>query len=284
MTKKILFISDFKLEHSLGGAQRSNSIIINKGIELGHHIIEATYDSNFEIIDFDYFDIIISSNLEYIYRSYPNIISKISNHKYHVRLEHDLNRYMSQEDRKKLFESCQKTIFLTNFHHQLFINNYGDIFKNVEIVADPIDTSLFYNKQLQRENKILYVGFLHELKGTLIFFDFVMANPMQKFVVAGWGSPVFEFLSKNLPNVEYLGRIEYDQMPNLYNKYESIFYNPVLPEPFCRSICEALFCGMKIIYSSSKMIGCLNELESVGEEKLKFNCENAANIFWNKIS
>ena len=71
-------------------------------------------------------------------------------------------------------------------------------------------------------------------------------------------------------------------MPNLYNKYESIFYNPVLPEPFCRSICEALLCGMKILSSSSKMIGCLNELESVGEEKFKFNCENATQIFWEK--
>ena len=68
----------------------------------------------------------------------------------------------------------------------------------------------------------------------------------------------------------------------LYNKYESIFYNPVLPEPFCRSICEALLCGMKIISSSSKMIGCLNELESVGQEKFKINCENAAQIFWEK--
>ena len=33
--KKIIFISDFNLSHSIGGAQRSNEIIINKGRELG---------------------------------------------------------------------------------------------------------------------------------------------------------------------------------------------------------------------------------------------------------
>ena len=284
MSKKILFISDFKLEHSLGGAQRSNAIIINKGIQLGYDIVEAAYNSNFESINFDYFDIVVSSNLEAIYQSHPNIISKISNHKYHVRLEHDLNRYLSKEDREVLFKSCKKTIFLTNYHHQLFISNYGNIFQNVEIISDPIDTDLFYNKNLERENKILYVGFLHELKGTLRFFDFVIENPMQKFVVAGWGAPVFEFLSKSLPNVEYLGKIEYDQMPYLYNKYKSIFYSPVLPEPFCRSICEAILCEIKIISSSSNMIGCLNQLQEIGKDKFIYNCKNAAQIFWDTLS
>lgn len=281
--KKILWISDYNLSHSAGGAQRSNDIIIQKGRELGFSILEANYNYNFNIEDFDQYDILISSNLEAIYKLYPNIIDKIASHKYHVRLEHDSNRYLKQEDREKLFRSCKKTVFLTNFHHQLFINNYGDIFNNVEIVADPIDTDLFYNQNQEREDKILYVGFMHELKGTLSFFEFVMNNPQLQFVVAGWGTRVFDFLARNTPNVEYLGAVSHEEMPKLLNKYETLFYSPIIPEPFCRSVGEGVLCGIKLMSSTSNIIGCMHEFRELGKEKFIENCKNAPEIFWNKI-
>lgn len=282
--KKILWISDFNLSHTPGGAQRSNDLIIEKGRQLGFSIFEANYNCNFKIVNFDEYDILVSSNLEAIYRSNPEIIDRICQHKNHVRLEHDLNRYLNQKDRIKLFQSCKKTIFLTEFHHKLFINNYGDIFKNVEIIADPIDNKLFYNKNLEREDKMLYVGFMHELKGTLAFFDFVMANPQNEFVVAGWGTPVFEFLAKTLPNVKYLGAVKYEEMPELYNKYETLFYSPVLPEPFCRSVGEGIFCGIKLMSFNPSIIGVINELDRLGNEKFKYSCQNAAEIFWQKVN
>lgn len=282
--KKVLWISDFNLSHSIGGAQRSNELIIKKGRELGYSILEANYNFNFEIENFDDYDILISSNLEAIYKIYPNIINKIASHKYHVRLEHDSNRYLDQEDREKLFKSCKKTIFLTDFHHKLFINNYGNIFNNVEIVLDPIDTDLFYNQKQDREDKILYVGFMHELKGTLSFFEFVMNNPHLKFVVAGWGTKVFDFLAKNISNIEYLGQVNHEDMPNIFNKYETLYYNPVIPEPFCRSVGEGVLCGIKLMSPNVNIIGCLHEFRNLGKEKFIENCKNAPDIFWQKIS
>ena len=284
IVKKVLWISDYNLSHTPGGAQRSNDLIIEKGRRSGFSIFEANYNCNFKIVDFDEYDILVSSNLEAIYRSNPEIIDRICQHKNHVRLEHDLNRYLNQKDRIKLFESCKKTIFLTEFHHKLFIKSYGDIFKNVEIIADPIDNKLFYNKNMEREDKILYVGFMHELKGTLAFFDFVMANPQNEFVVAGWGTPVFEFLAKNLPNVKYLGAVKYEEMPELYNKYETLFYSPVLPEPFCRSVGEGIFCGIKLMSFNPSIIGVINELDRLGNEKFKYSCQNAPEIFWQKVN
>ena len=281
--KKILWISDYNLSHSAGGAQRSNDIIIQKGRELGLSILEANYNFNFHIEDFDQYDILVSSNLEAIYKLHPNIIDKIASHKYHVRLEHDSNRYLKQEDREKLFRSCKKTVFLTNFHHQLFINNYGDIFNNVEIVADPIDTDLFYNQNQEREDKILYVGFMHELKGTLSFFEFAMGNPQLQFVVAGWGTRVFDFLVRNTPNVEYLGTVPHEDMPKLFNKYQTLFYSPIIPEPFCRSVAEAILCGIKLMSSSSNIIGCMHEFQELGKQKFTENCKNASNYFWESI-
>jgi len=281
--KKILWISDYSLSHSAGGAQRSNDIIIQKGRELGYSILEANYNFNFNIEDFNQYDILISSNLEAIYKLHPNIIDKIASHKYHVRLEHDSNRYLKQEDREKLFRSCKKTVFLTNFHHKLFINNYGNIFNDVKIVADPIDTDLFYNQNQEREDKILYVGFMHELKGTLSFFEFAMDNPQLQFVVAGWGTRVFNFLATNTPNVEYLGTVSHEEMPKLFNKYETLFYNPIIPEPFCRSVAEGALCGIKLMSSSSNIIGCMHEFRELGKEKFIENCKNASNYFWESI-
>jgi glycosyltransferase involved in cell wall biosynthesis len=281
--KKILWISDYNLSHSAGGAQRSNDIIIQKGRELGFSILEANYNFNFNIEDFSQYDILVSSNLEAIYKLYPNIIDKIASHKYHVRLEHDSNRYLKQQDREKLFRSCKKTVFLTNFHHQLFINNYGDIFNNVEIVADPIDTDLFYNQNQEREDKILYVGFMHEFKGAVSFFEFAMNNPQLQFVVAGWGTIVFDLLARNIPNVEYLGIVPHEEMPKLYNKYETLFYSPIIPEPFCRSVAEGTLCGIKLMSSSLNIIGCMLEFRELGKEKFIENCKNAPEIFWNKI-
>jgi glycosyltransferase involved in cell wall biosynthesis len=281
--RKIIFISDFNLSHSLGGAQRSNEIIIQKGRELGYSILEANFNFNFNVEDFDQYDILISSNLEAIYKLNPNIIDKIANHKYHVSLEHDSNKYLKQEDREKLFRSCKKTVFLTNFHYQFFINNYGDIFNNVEIISDPIDTNLFYNQNKEREDKILYVGFMHELKGSLGFFELVMNNPNIKFVIAGWGTIVFDFLASNLPNIEYLGNVDHTNMPNLFNKYETLYYNPIIPEPFCRSVAEGVLCGIKLMSPNSNIIGCLNELREIGREKFIENCQNASKIFWDKI-
>ena len=206
--KKVLFISDYNLSHSPGGAQRSNAIIIDKGRKLGFSILEANHNFNFKICNFDEYDILISSNLERIYHLDPEIINKISEHKNHIRLEHDMNRYLKKQDREKLFKSCKKTIFLTEFHHKLFKQNYGDIFNNVHIVYDPIDTSLFRDKENERENKILYVGYMHELKGTFSFFEFALGNPNIQFVVAGWGQLTFDFLARNIPNIEYLGPIK----------------------------------------------------------------------------
>jgi glycosyltransferase involved in cell wall biosynthesis len=281
--KKVLWISDFNISQSPGGAQQSNDIIIKKGRELGYSIFEANYHINFNSMNFDEFDILISSNLEAISSMNSDIVDKISKHNYHVRLEHDMNRYLNNNDRKKLFESCKKTIFLTEYHYKLFEHNYGNYFKNIEIIFDPIDTNTFVNFNKEREDKILYVGFMHELKGTLKFFDYVLKNPQLNFAVAGWGSPVFEYLAKNIFNIEYLGTLTQTQMPELYNKYKTLYYSPVIPEPFCRSVAEGIICGINLMSDNQAIIGCLSELNKIGINNFIDKCSKAESIFWERI-
>jgi glycosyltransferase involved in cell wall biosynthesis len=281
---KILFISDFNLSHNIGGAQRSNAILIDQGRKLGFDITEATFEANFAELDFNNFDAVISSNLHAIISLNSDIIDKISKHNFHVRLEHDLNSYLKAEDRVKLFESCKKTVFLTNFHKEVFVSRYGDFYKNVEIIPDPIDPNIFFDKKNERSSDILYVGYMHEAKGSIRFFDFALNNPKRQFVVAGWtDSKLLDFLLNKTPNVKNLGAIPHEKMPELYNSYKEIFYSPNFPEPFCRSVCEALFSGMKMLFNPPN-IGCLKEIEKVGLDNYKLECATAPAKFWDLFS
>lgn len=274
---KILWISDFSTKHNIGGAQRSDDIIIKKGISLGFDITHFTFDSDKRLLNNRY-DHVISANLECIYNQCPDVIDYLMLSNSHSRLEHDMNHYLSEIDRKKLFLNCKNTFFLTNYHYDLFINKYGNIFHNVRIVSDPIDTSVFYDHKKVRENKLLYVGFMHELKGTYDFFNYAIKNLDKQFIVAGWGDRIFEHLASTVPNIEFLGSIDYSLMPDIYNKYKTMVYFPRIDEPFCRSVGEALLCGMEL--GINNKIGCVHEYNRLGKAGFVNACGNATNLFW----
>ena len=113
---KILFISDFSLKHSPGGAQRSNQIIIDKATELGHVLHEMYSDSGVTLEEFvklvaeQKYDFIISSNLEVLSKT-PGLIDTLGILPNHVRLEHDMNMYLTAQARYTLYSNCVKTFF-----------------------------------------------------------------------------------------------------------------------------------------------------------------------------
>jgi len=284
VNKKILWLADHDLDVAPGGAQRSDKIIIDQGKLLGYNILKLnnkTYNSSININDYD---VLITSNLYALSAKNPDLINNISKHRYHVRLEHDSNEYLKQEDRIKLFGSCVKSIFLSDFHISFFKEKYGDIFKNVEIIYDPIDFNTFIDFKNEREDKILYAGYLHPLKGAFEFFDFALSNSDKQFVIAGWtDNNIIHHLCDSIKNVEYLGLKEYEEMPIIYNKYKYMFYYPNINEPFCRSVAEAILCGMSIITRKQNKIGCICEISKIGSEKFKEKCGRASLTFWEKI-
>lgn len=278
---RILLVSDYSLKHTSGGAQRSNDIVVQEGRNRGHVISEYNYDSDPRILDESY-DVIISSNLETISKIRPQIIPWLASHPRHARLEHDANRYLSSEARKLLFQSCKKTFFLSKFHCQNFVQSYGNYFVNVEIVPDPIDAEMFKDFGEEREDKILYVGFMHPFKGTDRLFSYALENPDLSFVVAGWANDeTYMRKCEVFPNIELLGKVDYEEMPSLYNKYASLFYKPVFYEPFCRSVAEALLCGIEI--QSNNLVGSLHFFKDVGYDEFVSRCNRAPEIFWEKI-
>jgi glycosyltransferase involved in cell wall biosynthesis len=276
---KILWVADFGLQHNIGGAQRTDSFVIEEGKKRGHDIYFFNYDTPTENLLEDY-DMVVSGNLESLCRR-AEVFNFITNHKRHVRFEHDANSYLKPEQRKILFNSTKKNIFLSEFHHKSFVHLYGDIFPNVEIVSPYIDTSVFKNNEEEREDKTLYVGFFHFLKGTAKFMEYVLSHPQKQFVVAGWGHKLYEGHMKSFHNVEFLGKINHSDMSSVFNKYKTLYYHPEKFEPFCRSVGEAILCGMEV--NTSDNIGAVYDYRTLGLEKMRHNCSTSNTRWWELV-
>jgi hypothetical protein len=277
---KILLISDFGLHHTPGGAQRSNDIIIREGVSRGHAISVYHYDSNVSILN-DNYDWIISSNLEVISQTNPALVSSIPRVPNHIRLEHDSNLYWDQSFRKYFWQSCKKSFFLTKFHHEFFVESFGDIFPNVCIVPDPIDKSFEPIYNWRARSGIGYVGFMHYLKGTENFIRYVEDHPDKEFIVAAWGDEKYESKLKSLKNVDFRWKIPFEQMPEFYSSIEYLYYSPVCKEPFCRAVGEALMCGAELLGDCSNVGAARMFYED--RDVFANKCINAASNFWKEI-
>jgi len=276
---KVLWVADYTVKHNIGGAQRTNDLVIQEGIKRGFDIEYFTFESKNDLLS-NHYDLVVSNNLEYLNRN-KSLFEFITSHPNHVRFEHDANAYLEQEKRKTLFSSTIKNIFLSQYHLEVFKSNYGDIFHNNFIVAPPIDSSVFYDMGLEREDKTLSVGFLHPLKGTYNLISEITYNPDKSYVIAGWGPNNLINSLKSFNNVEFLGAVDHSQMPLLLNKYKRLYYHPKGFEPFCRAVGEAVFCGMEI--DCNDIIGAFHSFNSLGRESFIEESNNSSQKFWDIV-
>lgn len=280
---KILFVSDFSLKQNTGGAQVSNDAIIKHGEQLGHEIVLHNIDSAYTDFLCSY-DLVISSNLEVINKNTPDKLNFILNHPQHVRLEHDSCLYLAQDIRKQLFESSKINFFLSEFHISFFREMYGDIFPNVEIVADPIDTKLFCKSNKQKIYDVVYCGFLHELKGLHQLTEFAKNNPQRRIDVFGWSARDISSVLAPHANIKYHGLVSHADTAEIYQQAQAVYHHPIVNEPFCRMIAEAILCGVPEFQGNENKIGSLQEYQRLGREKFAHNCMHAPQIFWDKIN
>lgn len=274
--KNILWVADFGLQHNSGGAQRTDSYMISALQSAGFSVTVFHHDGDTKVFNQAY-DLVISGNLEMLSRS-PDVMSYLISHPNHIRFEHDSNAYLNNDQRKMLFGSTTKNIFLSDFHHSTFVELYGDIFPNPDICVSPIDTERF--KNTGQETKIegtLSVGFMHYLKGTNKFFTEAIRNSDKDFYYAGWGSPHLTRVMRGIPNIKLLGKIEYEEMPSLLNRYAKFFYHPLKFEPFCRSVAEAIICGMDV--DCGENIGSLHHFRKVGRDQFVKDCQESPKRF-----
>ena len=279
--KDILWVADFGLKHNSGGAQRTDSFMLNELRASGFSVTEFNHDGNPEVFNRSY-DIVVSGNLEVLSRS-PDIMNYLIRHPNHIRFEHDSNSYLKNDQRKMLFGSTKKNIFLSDFHHSTFVELYGDIFPNATVCVSPIDTSKFCNTgwtvgEFQSRIKgTLSIGFMHNLKGTQRFFAEALRNRDKDFYYAGWGDPFYTRSLNAIPNIKNLGKVEYEKIPELLNSYTDFFYHPLKFEPFCRSVAEAILCGMHV--DCGENVGSLHHFRKVGKDQFIKDCKDSPKRF-----
>ena len=279
---RVLFISDFTLEDNSGGAQVSNKILIDKGRELGYEIKEHNYRSS--ATDFlSSYDLVVNSNLEVISKITPEKMPLILRMPNSVRLEHDSCSYLTDDLREQLFSKAEKNFFLSNYHLEFFRNLYGGYFHDVEINYDPIDTSLFTKSKDGKEYDVVYCGYLHPLKGFNKLLDFAKTNPDRQVDVFGWGEASADHFFKDIKNIKYHGLLSHNEVSEVFKKSKALFHSPIVNEPFCRMVGEALLCGIDEIIGDTSKIGAYKEFSKVGYDKFKEGCENAASKFWEQV-
>ena len=285
---RVLFVSDLTLERNkVGGAQLSNSFIVERGKQLGHEIVEHDYESS--IVDFlSTYDLLISSNLEVISNRSPEKLNFILKHPNHVRIEHDSCSYLQQETRKSLFKSSKKNFFLSKYHISFFRELYGDFFENIEIVYDPIDTDIFTLKDTPKIYDVVYCGYIHPLKGSDNLIKFAQNNPDRTLDVFGWSSTQspddLKKYFQTQSNIKYRGGVEHEEIASVFQQSKALFHNPLVREPFCRMVAEALLCGVEELIGDKNKIGSYLEFQDVGYENFKDGCKNATTKFWDKVS
>jgi len=282
---RVLFVSDFTLQDGDGGAQVSNKILIDKGRELGYEIKEHNYRSS--ATDFlSSYDLVINSNLEVINKISPEKIPLILRMPNSVRLEHDSCRYLSNDIRKQLFSNAKKNFFLSQYHLEFFQNLYGDYFHDVEINYDPIDTSIFTKSEEKKEYDVVYCGYLHLLKGLNNLINFAKQNPDRRIDVFGWAAKGIsvDFIFKGIKNITHHGLLDHHEVAEVFKKSKSLFHSPIVNEPFCRMVGEALLCGVDEVIGNPSKIGSYLEFQKVGYDLFRKNCQSAASKFWSSVN
>jgi glycosyltransferase involved in cell wall biosynthesis len=283
MDMKVLWISDFNINNNPGGSQRTDEEVIQEGLKQGYQITRFNLQDPDDLLVAESYDIVVSNNLEHLRMRRPNVFEFIVSHPYHIRFEHDSNAYLTPEDRKLLFGSTKRTFFLSKYHHDMFVKLYGNIFHSVDIITSPIDLDKFkvIKAKEEREDATLYVGFLHFLKGTHNFFQHVMSNPFRQFYMASWGDKRLEQTARNFSNVTWLGTVAYENMPELLNRFTELYYHPAKFEPFCRSVGEAILCGMDLDVSDN--IGAVHACNQHGVDTLRTMCGESKHKFWRLV-
>ena len=279
----ILWIADLSVSHHIGGAQRSNKILLDKGRFRRYNIVEFNFDSDPSLLHQEY-DWIITTNILMIKQKLPWFNDWLCERPNHIRHEYDSHQYNSDEMRKKIFDSARLVIFISDLHRTKFIEEYGIRPSNTVAIANSIDGDQFYDRKEKREPYTLYVGINHAEKGTNRFIQEVAKNPDKKYLAAVVNDKSRTF--DQLPNLSIVRDVSYENMPVLYNKCTTFYFHPtgarpLYIEPFCRTVAEAIMCGMELDVSDN--IGSYRLYKQVGLEKFRKKCTECADDFWDIV-
>jgi len=210
-----------------------------------------------EILDLGILKIIGFKNLPPVIVGIHTPIYYVTTHSFHSRFHNFLYRGPLY---RWLLKDC-RAIRVSNSDVRSLIINYYPNFKNkIFTIFNPIDLKKF--KPMERQGKsinfrILFVGRLTEQKGVDILIKVIKNLSMTSifknlhFTIAGSGElkSLVDNLQKKFSNIDCLGHISQNNMPQLYSSSD-IVIAPSRWEGLSNVILEAQSCGITVIASN----------------------------------
>lgn len=241
---KILWITDYTIkEVPAGGAEITDSWILKAASILSYNVsVIRPVDLRTDVLDSC--DLVIFSN-NYDFTSAAR--SEIMRRKPYIVYSHDSGRWMDVlRSNSNMFENALGSIFLSPLHCDTFNRYLGNTNK---IFCIPPHISLdFKDKGLNRENRIMFVGNIHDGKGIpdIISFAKENSNINIDFYFNRGQSGLLSDL-KRLRNCHLIGYVPKEKIYENYNKYKYFIHIPRHYESFGRAVGEAFLSGCNII-------------------------------------
>ena len=193
------------------------------------------------------------------------IIKKIYKFKHiistHSIYEIKLN-FLYQKYIRFILKNCDKILCVSKKSQQQ-ITNFVDKKdqKKIKIYTYWTDLQKFTPELIKKKYDYLFIGRLTKKKGLYIFIDLAIKFPNKKFCIAGNGPEEEEVikLSHNMNNLTFLGRVNYKDLPKIYNLSKTLIIPSLYVEGFARVALEGLACGLPII--ATQNVTALIELD-----------------------
>lgn len=172
---------------------------------------------------------------------------------------------------KALFQKSQLNVYVSPLHQKTIERVLGFSSIGHSYVLKPlIDSSVFYNRHVDRDIDYLFVGVIGEAKG-LSYLREQYRDKNIHFV--GKISP-----GETLDFGTYHGVVPYEKIPEYMNRAKNFVFFPRWPEPQGRVVVEAALCGCNLI--TNDKVGATSFPFDISEPT---NFEAADNEFWEKI-
>jgi glycosyltransferase involved in cell wall biosynthesis len=140
---------------------------------------------------------------------------------------------------RRLFDRAQIAIFNSPMQQRMINSVLDNSVPGRQVLSPPsIDVDRFKPLGLDRDIDVLYVGALKQSKGYYNLLERFGAERMTFVGPNGLGEPV---------SGTYLGAMDQEQLPQIYNRARTFAHLPAWHEPMGRTVVEAALCGCDII-------------------------------------
>lgn len=169
---------------------------------------------------------------------------------------------------RKLFTCSALNIYLSPLHKETIEKILGAEEITRSFILKPlIDSSIFYNKNYERDIEYLFVGLICEAKGLE-----TMRKEFEEQDIHFVGNIA---RGEKLDFGTYHGSVPYDEVANLMNRASKFVFLPRWPEPQGRVVVEAALCGCELI--TNKNVGATSFPFDIS---IHTNFENSSEEFW----